>query len=63
MKLSLTAVTLAAMLSTAAHAQSLTYPVTRKVDQIDTYHDTAVADPYRWLEDDNSAETKAWVAE
>ncbi|HEY0956736.1 MAG TPA: prolyl oligopeptidase family serine peptidase [Roseateles sp.] len=62
MKLSLTAVTLAAMLSTAAHAQSLTYPVTRKVDQIDAYHDTAVADPYRWLEDDNSAETKAWVA-
>jgi prolyl oligopeptidase len=61
MKLSLTAVTLAAMLTTAAHAQSLTYPVTRKVDQVDGYHDTAVADPYRWLEDDNSAETKAWV--
>ncbi|MDR7333547.1 prolyl oligopeptidase family serine peptidase [Roseateles asaccharophilus] len=61
MKLALTAVTLAAMLTTAAHAQSLTYPVTRKVDQIDAYHDTAVADAYRWLEDDNSAETKAWV--
>ncbi|MFG6463169.1 prolyl oligopeptidase family protein [Roseateles sp. DXS20W] len=63
MKLALTAVTLAATLATSAYAQSLTYPVTRKVDQIDGYHDTAVADPYRWLEDDNSAETKAWVVE
>lgn len=63
MKLALTAVTLAATLATTAYAQSLTYPVTRKVDQIDGYHDTAVADPYRWLEDDNSAETKAWVVE
>ena len=37
------------------------YPKTKKVDQIDDYHGTKVADPYRWLEDDNSAETKAWV--
>ncbi|MCY4747140.1 prolyl oligopeptidase family serine peptidase [Pelomonas sp. UHG3] len=63
MKLALTAVTLAATLATSAHAQSLTYPVTRKVDQIDVHHGTSVADPYRWLEDDNSAETKAWVVE
>jgi prolyl oligopeptidase len=37
------------------------YPQTKKVEQIDDYHGTKVADPYRWLEDDNSAETKAWV--
>jgi prolyl oligopeptidase len=39
----------------------LTYPVTKKVDQTDTYFGTVVADPYRWLEDANSAETKQWV--
>ena len=39
----------------------LTYPVAKKVDQTDTYFGTTIADPYRWLEDANSAETKAWV--
>src|SRR6202165_6059942 len=39
----------------------LKYPETKKGDVIDDYHGTKVADPYRWLEDDNSAETKAWV--
>ena len=38
-----------------------THPVTRKVDLVETYHGTEVADPYRWLEDDNAAETKTWV--
>lgn len=39
----------------------LTYPESKKVDQVDDYFGTKVADPYRWLEDENSAETKAWV--
>ena len=39
----------------------LNYPVARKTDQQDTYHGTTVADPYRWLEDDRSAETAEWV--
>jgi prolyl oligopeptidase len=39
----------------------LSYPPTRKEAVTDTYHGTQVADPYRWLEDDNAEETKAWV--
>jgi prolyl oligopeptidase len=37
------------------------YPETKKGETIDTYFDTKVNDPYRWLEDDKSAETGAWV--
>ncbi len=49
-----------AVCGTVAAAQ-LQYPSARKVEQVDTYHGTQVADPYRWLEDDTSAETAAWV--
>jgi prolyl oligopeptidase len=49
------------LLSAAGLAQQLQYPATRKVDQVDTFHGVPIADPYRWLEDDTSAETGAWV--
>lgn len=40
---------------------ALEYPETRKGTTVDTYFGTEVKDPYRWLEDDRSAETEAWV--
>lgn len=39
------------------------YPVTARGDVVDDYHGTKVADPYRWLEDDNAPAVKAWVEE
>ncbi len=39
----------------------LHYPERRMSDQKDVYFGHVVADPYRWLEDDNSAETAAWI--
>lgn len=46
---------------TAESTASIKYPETQKVDTIDTYFGEQVADPYRWLEDDQSAETADWV--
>ncbi len=37
------------------------YPQTKRLDLVETLHGRSVADPYRWLEDDNSKETAEWV--
>src|ERR1041384_6877293 len=55
------AVAAVAVLVGCVTASRLKYPVTRQVNQVDDYHGVKVADPYGWLEDDNSPETKGWV--
>ncbi len=37
------------------------YPPARRADQVDVFHGVTVADPYRWLEDSDSPETRAWI--
>lgn len=39
----------------------INYPETKKIDHVDSYFGEKMNDPYRWLEDDRSAETEAWV--
>ncbi len=41
--------------------QMFAYPTAKKVEQTDDYHGTKVADPYRWLEDSDSPDTRAWI--
>ncbi|WP_159022184.1 prolyl oligopeptidase family protein [Formosa sp. L2A11] len=43
--------------------QIVNYPITKTSDTVDTYFGSEVKDPYRWLEDDKSPETEAWVQE
>jgi prolyl oligopeptidase len=49
------------LVTVSAAGQPLTYPPTRKAQQVDNYHGVQVADTYRWLEDDRSPETARWV--
>ena len=51
------------ILAQQMNIKTLPYPNTKKVDTVDTYFGTQVPDPYRWLEDDRAADTKAWVQE
>jgi prolyl oligopeptidase len=60
--------TVAVLISSYTFAQhmnikTLPYPQTKKVDTVNTYFGTTVPDPYRWLENDQAADTKAWVKE
>jgi prolyl oligopeptidase len=55
------ALSLCLVLAMTTAEMQIRYPETRKTDQADDYFGRTVADPYRWLEDDNSAETAAWV--
>jgi prolyl oligopeptidase len=52
---------MATLATTAVTAQGLQYPKAAKDGIVDEYFGTKVADPYRWLENDTSAQTAAWV--
>jgi prolyl oligopeptidase len=47
--------------TTAETTLELRYPAARQVDQTDDYFGTTVSDPYRWMEDVDSAELKTWI--
>ena len=47
--------------NTFGQKSKLTYPITKKDNTVDTYFGVKVADPYRWLENDTTKETAAWV--
>ncbi|MCH2127748.1 MAG: prolyl oligopeptidase family serine peptidase [Pirellulaceae bacterium] len=63
-KMALTALILLSDWETTSMAQELKwkYPPTAREGQVDDYHGTSVADPYRWLEETDSERTKAWIA-
>ncbi|HNR18578.1 MAG TPA: prolyl oligopeptidase family serine peptidase [Bacteroidia bacterium] len=43
--------------------EPINYPQTKKIELVDDYFGTKVADPYRWLENDTAGDTKQWVEE
>jgi prolyl oligopeptidase len=47
--------------SASKQKKRMNYPIAKKLDQVDDYHGTKVADPYRWLEDPDAEDTRAWV--
>jgi prolyl oligopeptidase len=63
MKTRLLTVLIAAMAISCAQpdAPKLTYPAAKKVDQVDDFFGTKVADPYRWLESSDTPDARAWI--
>ncbi len=49
------------IMQSCTQQERMNYPKTQKENVSDDYHGTSVKDPYRWLENDTSAETEAWV--
>ena len=60
-KLILTMAVTSTITSFGQNQNPIHYPETKKGKTVDMYFDTKVNDPYRWLEDDRSGETAAWV--
>lgn len=58
---SVSAAMLTSNLVMAQNNGRFTYPPAQKVDQVDDYHGTKVADPYRWLENPDAPDTRAWI--
>src|SRR5262245_46452625 len=52
---------IASAADTSDDSAKITYPAARRTEQRDDYHGTKVADPFRWLEDLDSEETRQWV--
>ncbi len=61
LKRALSLLALCAVLVPAAFGQKFQYPQPRRADQTDDFHGVKVADPYRWMEDTESAETRQWI--
>ena len=49
------------ILISCSNDTKIDYPITKKIKVIDTYFDTEVNDPYRWMEDDQSQKVKDWI--
>lgn len=49
------------LLTEAASLPRPDYPTTKRVDHVDSYHGVSIADPYRWLEDQESEEARGWA--
>lgn len=62
MKHYFSAISIISISLTSMAQHSISYPETKKGNTVDTYFGTPISDPYRWLENDKSAETASWVA-